>query len=423
MNSMLEKYDKYVVIEREEKTKQIKFYRGKIEVAKEWNDRNVDLFLYRDGKLVNLSIENPGEDKMKKAMEKAEKILSHLSPSPFEIGTGKNYRNEKIFDRNILDEEKMKDRVEASITEGMKYGKEVAGVMYASLEKIRVENSLGVEMADENSSSYLSIRVFSENSSGHAVSCSRSMGGIDEMVGKEAGEMASASKNAGIIEEGKYDVILAPMAFANIISNFGEFSSALAVDAGYSFLKGKVGKKVCSENISIYDSGVERDGIFSRKFDDEGVATGLNEIVKNGVLQRYLHNGTTAALHGERSTGNAGIISPHPWNLIVEGKKENLEKMIEEMGKGIIIGNVWYTRFHNYARGDFSTVVRDGAVMIENGEMKHGVKGIRVNDNMERMLKNIESISRESRQIYWWETEYPVFAPHALIRGVNITTA
>jgi len=419
----LEKYDEYVVIEKEEITRQIKFYKGKIEVVKEWNDRNMELFLYRNEKLVNFSIENPDMKKIKRAMEEAEKIMPHLSPAPFHIGKDGNYKNNKIFDENVLDEEKMKDKVEEAMVAGMEYGKEAAGVMYSWVERIRVENSLGIDVRDANSGSYLSIRIFGEDSSGHAVSCSRRMDGIKGMAGREAGEMADLSKNGVKIKEGIYDVILAPMAFADIISNFGAFSSALAVDAGYSFLKGKIGREVCSENLSIYDSGVERDGIYSRKFDDEGVATRVNKIVEKGTLKNYLHNGTTSFLNGTETTGNAGIISPHPWNLVVDGSKRKLEEMIGDIRKGILISNVWYTRFQNYSTGDFSTVARDGAVMIENGEIKQGVKGIRVSDNMERMLKNVECISDEKKQIFWWETEYPVFAPHALIRDVRITTS
>ena len=421
MISLLKKYDGYVILEKEETTKQIKFYGGKIETVKEWKDRSMELFLYRDGRLLNFSIENPDERKVKKAMERAEKVFPHVAPSPFTIGTGKNYRNTKIFDADVLLEDKMKERVEAAMTAANK--EEVAGVMYSWVERIKVENSLGVEAEDKNSGSYLSMRVFDAKSSGHAVSCSRSIDAIEEEVGAEASRIAEMGKNPEKVEEGKYDIILAPMAFADIISNFGAFSSAFAVDAGYSFLREKIGSRVCSENLSIYDSGVERDGIFSRKFDDEGVATSETPIVEKGILKNYLHNGTTAALHGVRSTGNAGIVAPHPWNLVVEGERRSMEEMVEEIRKGIIIGNVWYTRFHNYSTGDFSTVARDGAALIENGEIKRGIKGIRVSDNMESMLKNLEALSKERKQIYWWETEYPVFASHALIREVNITTA
>jgi len=422
MMGMLEKYDKFVAIEKEEETKQIKFYGGKMEVIKEWKSREMEWFLYKDGRLLNISMENADERKAEKMLKRAEKIFPNLVQSPFEIGEGRQYKNDKILDEEILDDERMKDKVEGAIVNGMEYGKDVSGVLYSSMEKIKVHNSRGVVCEDRNSSSYLSIRVFTQESSGHAVSCSRTLRNIDEKVGKEAGEIASMGKERKKIKEGRYDVILAPMAFANLISNFGMCASSFAVDAGYSFLKDKIGEKVGSENVTIYDSGIEKDGIFSRKFDDEGVATRRNVIMEKGIIKKYLHNGTTAMVHGTKTTGNAGIISPHPWNLIVEKGRNKVDDMMKEID-GLMITNVWYTRFHNYSTGDFSTVARDGAFLIKNGNVEYGVKGIRITDNLGKMLKNVEMLSKERKQIYWWEIEYPVFAPYAMVRDVSITTS
>ena len=188
-------------------------------------------------------------------------------------------------------------------------------------------------------------------------------------------------------------------------------------------MENKIGKKIANEKLTIYDSGVEKDGLFSTKFDDEGVATRKTCIVENGVLKTYLHNSTTAEKFKAETTGNAGIIAPTPWNIIVKEGDASLDEILQEMKEGIFITNVWYTRFHNYRTGDFSTVARDIAFYIKNGEIKHILKNIRISDNMERLLKNAEMISKEQKQIYWWEVENPVFSPHVMIRDVKITTS
>ena len=46
---------------------------------------------------------------------------------------------------------------------------------------------------------------------------------------------------------------------------------------------------------------------------------------------------------------------------------------------------------------------------------------MRISDNMERILKGIKMISRERKQIFWWEVETPVFSPYAVIENVGIT--
>ncbi len=423
MIELLDKFDKFVAKESEVTSKQVRFYRNEIEVVKEWNERVLELTLSKNGKVMSISIENPNKNKIKRTLEMANRTMRYLSATPLEIGMDENYINRKIFDKNVLDEEKLVEKAERTIDYALENGKEVAGTIYSEIERIKIWNSKGIEQTDENSMIYLSVRVFDGGGSAHEVSCSRNIEKIDEKIGGNAGRLAKMAKNSKKIEEGVYDIILSPLAFANLLSYFSSFSSAFAVDSGYSFLGNKIGKKIGSECINIYDSGIEENGIFSRKFDDEGVATRKTTIVENGVLKNYLHNSTTAFKYKTKTTGNAGVISPVPWNTIISSGDYGREEMIEEMGNGLFITNLWYTRFHNYKTGDFSTVIRDAAFYVKNGSVSHAVKGIRISDNMEKILKSVTALSKERKQIYWWETENPVFCPYAIIRNVRITTA
>ena len=406
-------FDEYVAIESETISKQVRIFNSRIGVIKEWNTKELELYLYKDGKLFTTTIENPDDKKIKKAVKQAEEIIKKLPEIPFKIGSDKNYINEKYFDEKVIDEEKMVDKVNEALNKNYD---EVAGVLFSSIEKKKIYTPY-VEEEDKNSMTYLSLRVFKKDMSKHFVSCSRKIDKID--VAKEEFDV----KEIKNVKEGEYNVLLSPLAFANLIHYFANFSSAFAVDAGYSFLEGKIGKRIGSEKLTIYDSGIEKDGLFSTKFDDEGVATRKTIVVEDGILRTYLHNSTTAMLHKTETTGNAGIIAPNPWNTIVRGGDANFDEMLQEVKNGIYITNVWYTRFHNYKTGDFSTVARDAIFFIKNGEIKHALKNVRISDNLERMLKNIEMLSKEIKQIYWWEVENPVFCPYAMIRNVRITTA
>ena len=419
MMQKLKKFDKFVAIERDVTKKQARIYNSRIGVMKEWKKREMQLYLYKDGRLMNVSIENPDNKKIEETIKKAENIMKHLPETSFELGKNGNYINKKYFDKNVLNDEKIIDKVEKAINYAD--AEEVAGILYSQVEKIRLLSPF-IEIEDNNSMSYLSIRIFNGVSS-HAISCSRKIEGIKEKVVMEAKEMVKMARKEKNVKEGRYDVLFAPLAFSNLIYYFGIFSSAFSVDAGYSFLANKIGKKIASDKLSIYDSGIEKDGLFSIKFDEEGVATRKTVIVENGVLKNYLHNSTTAARYKTQTTGNAGIISPHPWNIMVKAGEYNLEEILHEMKEGLLITNVWYTRFHNYRNGDFSTISRDVAFYIKNGEIQYTVKGARISDNLERILKNIVALSKERKQIYWWEVENPVFAPYALAKDIRITTS
>ena len=409
----------------ERKEKQVKFHRSEISVVKEWNSSTLELFMAKGKKILTLDIENPDREKIKRAIKRGEGIIKILADKEHYYGIGENekdYIDKKVYDNGVDEEEKLISIANRTIDDALKYANEAAGIIYAGKEKIEICTSRGISEADKNSWITLSARAFSsDKASGHSVRCSRSMQTLEKDAGKEAGEVAEAAMHPQKIERGKYDVIFSHLSFANLISYMAEFASAFYVDSGMSFLAGKIGNSVGSEKVNVTDSGIHADGIASRKFDDEGLATGETKIIENGNVKSYLHNTSTARKHGTKTTGNAGVVYPSPWNEVVEKGDFSIDEMLEDVKKGIYITNVWYTRFQNYMTGDFSTIARDGAFLIEDGKISHPVEGIRISDSMPRILKNVDLLSNDLRQIYWWEVEVPVFTPQVLVRDVNIT--
>ncbi|MBC7081788.1 MAG: TldD/PmbA family protein [Thermoplasmatales archaeon] len=418
MIEYLKEFDGYIVKEKSYLAKQVRFYRNKVEILNTWNNKKIYMTLYKDGKKFTFSIDNPNKRKIKRRIEECKKFFKFIPPSPFSISVDKKYLNRKIFDKNVIDEEKILDIADQVINSS---AGEVAGNIYGGIENIRIINSEGIDESDKNSMFYISSRMIKDDRSAHYTFSSRKIDGIDKEGLEEAKESIEKKIKFKKAKEGKYKILFSPLAFANLSSNFSDLSSAFLVKSGYSFLVDKIGKKVASEEISIYDSGIEKNGLFSRKFDDEGVATRKTVIVERGILKNYLHNSVTAKEYGKNTTGNAGLIVPAPWNTIIRGGNYKKEEMIEEF-TGVFITNLWYTRFRNYLTGDFSTVARDMAFFIKNGEILYALKGIRISDNIEKIFKNIEKISRERKQIYWWEVSHPVFSPYVIVDNVNLTT-
>jgi PmbA protein len=91
------------------------------------------------------------------------------------------------------------------------------------------------------------------------------------------------------------------------------------------------------------------------------------------------------------------------------------------MKSGLYITNTWYTRYQNYATGDFSTIPRDGIFRVENGEVTSPVREIRISDNMLGILSRVSGVGSDTQQIHWWETERPTFTPNVLVSDVTIT--
>jgi PmbA protein len=104
---------------------------------------------------------------------------------------------------------------------------------------------------------------------------------------------------------------------------------------------------------------------------------------------------------------------------------------VARIDDGILVTNTWYTRFSDYLTGDFSTVPRDLALYIKKGEIQFAIKqmdvgsmvGIRISDNIIRMLKNTECAADDTRQSSSWDVGDYYFMPSILVRGAEVTVA
>jgi PmbA protein len=211
------------------------------------------------------------------------------------------------------------------------------------------------------------------------------------------------------------------MAIAPLLESAGGSLSMFDVEAGTSFFGNLLGKQVANPIVKIADDGTLPNGAGSSPFDAEGVPTQKNIAIDSGILKTYLYNTTLARKYKTKTTANAGIISPQPHNIIIEGGKSSKEKLFSQVENGLYITNIWYTRFQNYTTGDFSTIPRDGIFLIKRGQIVKPVKQLRISENMLNLLKNISGIANDVQQITSWEVHTPVFTPHILVKDVNIT--
>ena len=342
-----------------------------------------------------------------------------LPSGPFDYG--------EIPSMNVsqsINYESIIDHVENSINHGLQSGaSRVCGSFTSTTSEIFLKTSTGIESVDKSITNLLNVRAFTESkSSGHGLSCASSINDIDSSnAGFDAGEYAKSSMNPKRCEPGKYDILFTPTVAADIFQFVGHAASADSVDSGDSFLANKMNLQVSSDALSISDHGNPQNGIYNRRFDDEGVPTQSTNIIENGILKNYLHNVSTARKYGVDSTGNAGIMSPWCWNLEVSSGSSTFEEQLSSIENGLLITNNWYTRFQNPAAGSYSTVPRDACFVISNGKITTPIQGIRISDEIPRQLSNIDSLSKTRKWISWWEVETPVLAPSIVVKDVPVT--
>jgi PmbA protein len=420
--------DVIVTVEEEVKT-QIKFSNNKISATQTWREMNINLFAAIDKRLVSTSIHTYSPKTVNETVQRLLKFAKATQQNKEYFGIAKGpfaYRNiEDTYDRRIAElGEKDVDLVEKGINAALSNGaKRTAGVLETSTSKINLITSNNVEAEDRGTKIYFSLRAFTDrDASGHYVSNARLLHDCDiEHTAAKAAIIAKKAINPQSLRAGTYDVLFEPLPASNIIEQVGNATSAFNVESGLSCLAGKMQKQVASKELTLYDDAIMPGGVGSIKFDAEGVPTQKNTLIENGVLKTYLHNTSTAKRYDTVTTANAGLISPEPFNLVVKKGNFIKEEMFEQIKRGLWITNVWYTRFQNYESGNFSTIPRDGAFLIENGKIRKSVKDIRISENLLNVLRNIVTVGIDAEQVMGWEVETPVFTPAIVVKNVKIT--
>ncbi|MEM4701587.1 MAG: TldD/PmbA family protein [Candidatus Bathyarchaeia archaeon] len=241
-----------------------------------------------------------------------------------------------------------------------------------------------------------------------------------EWVGREAARLAALALRAKRVETRNMEVIFAHFALQQLLY----YTLMDAVKADYvqrnrSALKGKIGEKVASEIVTIYDDGLLEGGLRTWKFDGEGVPQQKTLITEKGVLRNFIYDNYTAKKEGRESTGNAfraGYLSTpnvEVTNFHFEAGEKSPEELIGEVDEGILVYSLQGAHSSNPASGEFS-VVATPAWKIEKGRVVHPVKGTMLAGNVYDVLKNISDLANNERKIG------SLVAPWILVENVKV---
>ena len=420
-----------------EKRKMLKFANDSVTVVQSWDQTVPTVYMMSERKRAGAFVENPSVDALKDVMKtlkaamditKVGEVESTLPKGPFEyepVPQTYDARIPRMTDELVdLAEEAMK----AAQAEGARRS---SGVIVTREWMRHVKTSAGAEGKDRGTDINLSIRAFvDDDSSGQGNSCATRLEDFNaRLAGAEAGKIANQARNPVFGDEGKYRVLFGPSIMADFLGRVADFATAYNVDLGLSFFTGKIGQRVASEKLTLLDDRRMTGGIGSCSLDEEGYPTQRTTIIDRGTLKTYLHSSYSVAKYGGTLTGSAfyvggtWCIAPVPLNIVIEPGDYRQEELFELVGDGLYLTNNWYTRFQNYQTGDFSSICRDGAFEIRNGRIARSVKGLRISDNMPRILQSITSLSKERKWIRWWEVPTPVYLPHMIVEDVGITRA
>ena len=322
-------------------------------------------------------------------------------------------------------------------------GLDFSGAINVVSEECAVMNSLGVDVTDMTAFVFSSFTVEeSEERSAISQDCSRTLKGFDpSKTAKEAIGSIRQTKGGITVQPGTYDIIFGPHACAELVEYVLSYGLDLsAVDSGISYYREKLGDVVSIKEFTVLDDGRHPEGIASKSSDDEGVPTGTTPLIEDGILRNFLTDSYYAAkmsslVRSFKSTGNGFRFGPvpgrdysslprvQPTNIVIKPGDWSLEEMIRETRRGILIGRIWYSYPINPTVGEFSTTNRGDTYYIENGEVRSSIvpNTFRVNDQLPRLLKHIQGLTKEQTQSVVWAGVSSCISPHIKFSDVKIT--
>lgn len=172
---------------------------------------------------------------------------------------------------------------------------------------------------------------------------------------------------------------------------FGHLLSAVSGGALYrraSFLLDQVGQQIFPSFVQLREHPHLRRALGSANFDGEGVATREQDLIRDGVLTRYVLGSYSARKLKLATTANAGGVH----NLIVTPGELDFAGMLKQLDTGLLLtelmGQGASTLTGDYSRGA-------AGFWVEKGEIVYPVEEITVAGNLREMFLNIEAIGND----------------------------
>jgi TldD protein len=183
--------------------------------------------------------------------------------------------------------------------------------------------------------------------------------------------------------------------------SFGHGCEADQIVRKRSYLASYFGKRMGFEKLSICDDGTVAGGNGSFLFDDEGVKSRKNYILKNGILISFLHERFSASLMNTEPTGNGRRESflrklfVRMTNTYVEPSDYGLDEMIEEIDNGVMLVHS-LSGMEDPLAGGMELKSKKG-YLIEKGKIGKTLSTLTLTENVPDFIASIDAVGKKEQ--------------------------
>ncbi|MGH7312654.1 MAG: TldD/PmbA family protein, partial [Candidatus Rokuibacteriota bacterium] len=302
---------------------------------------------------------------------------------------------------------------------------------------------------------FLTAMVEAQQAKGSGWSTGTRLDHFTDEAGVEAAQNAIAAVGGHRVPSGEYTVILGRQPVTDLLNNLVvPACTASAFYASSTPFLGKLGRRVASPLLTVYDHGALPGLMGSKGITGEGLPTGRTDLIRDGVLvgclsswyetQRLLRDAALAAKLGVTGPAAAAALVPRNGfrfgngggrqfdsqpsiaasNVIVEGgETTSAAELLRQVEHGLYIGRIWYTYPINGLRaGDFTCTVVGDSYIIRDGRIVAPLRPntVRINDNIGNVLNNVVGITKDVKGTIVWAADEVVYAPEIAVRGLRL---
>ncbi len=381
----------------QQESKEVLIENGEIEYVKNNNDEGIGISLVKEGAWSFCSITNPNSfEQIKEIVNDAIRNSTHnAQDKKNEINLYPNSGNKTKIDFPVLKKPGIDELIKIGfecdkiISDTPRIIKSIIHPWYTTNSKYFV-NSEGSEII-QNFTDVVIDMVSTAHESGLTQSVNITeggRGGLEQLSNKdkvqhsaqEISLKASQLIDANPAKEEKATVVMNPdfvsLLTHEILGHPSEADRVLGKEmawAGGAWWKGKIGKKIGSDKLNVFDDPTIKESLGWYYYDDEGVKTKKTTLVENGILKNHMQNRETAQIFDAIPTGNMRATNYRFMPLIrmactcIGNGDYDVNEMIKEVKNGYLISNMKIPSI-DMKRYNWS-ISCQYAQKIENGEI------------------------------------------------------
>lgn len=286
---------------------------------------------------------------------------------------------------------------------------ELAGAVSTTTEELAVVNSLGIHAYQRSSFAEANIVASKGALSGYAYWIGTDVTALPaSRLAEQALSKATSTLPVITLEPGRYSVVLEPHAvgtMVNFLSHVG--LGAKAFQEKRSFMSQKIGTRVADPRITIWDDGLDPQGLL-RAFDFEGVPKRKVLLIEQGIAKAVVYDSRTAARQKDaQNTGHAlpapNSFGPLAINLFMQGgAAPSIDEIVRTTERGLYVTRFHYANIVEPLAAVLTGMTRDGTFLIENGKLSRQVRNMRFTQSILEALAHVEALTRETTLVEGW---------------------